>query len=77
MNYTKKIKVENRDYIDIIDIGIVYLKVTVDNVVQNVKVENCYYTPRLDRNLLSVGVILDKEFKIIIERRKVQVFKEE
>ena len=70
MKYIKKIKVRNRDYIDAIGVGTVYLKVIVDNIVQNIKVENCYYTPRLDRNLLSAGVILDKGFKIMMEGRK-------
>ena len=58
-----KVKIRNGDYIDVKGKGIVVL----NNLFGLKYISDVFYVPDIDQNLLSVGQLMEKGFKVLFE----------
>jgi hypothetical protein len=69
------VRVGNSEYVSALGIGTIYLKAKMNGWIKNIMVENVYYTPDLDCNLLSAGILLDQGCTVIMRSNKAKILK--
>jgi hypothetical protein len=69
------VQVGNKECVSALGIGTIYLKAKMGRWSRLIKVENVYYTPDLDCNLLSAGMLLDRGYMIVMKNNGARILK--
>ena len=77
LNPPRKVIVGNRDAVSGIGIGTIYLNLLIEDKIKELILEDVIYTPDMDYNLLSAGVIIDKGCEIRMKENSIIILKED
>src|SRR5579871_2844350 len=77
LNLPKKVIIGNRDTVFGIEIRTIYLNLLIRDKIKELILEDIIYILDIDYNLLSVGVIIDKRFKIRMKENSIIILKKD